>query len=216
MARDLEESLKFWTGAFGLEECYRDDLSVFGLSNVLMPIGDSFLELLQVEDRNSAGARFLERQGEGLYMAIFEGRDIPGLAGWLEENEVRIAWRIDRPNYQAVHLHPRDMNRVLVSVDDPVTPGTWPPAGSEWQAHVRTDVVRRIMGVGFITDDADRDVGRWHRLFGVTPARYWVQDGLRIANVPLGDGGTFVEFQQPVDGDAPAARYLQRHGAGMY
>lgn len=215
MTRDLEESLKFWSGAFGLEECYRDDLSGFGMRNVLLPIGDTFLELLQVEDRGSAGGRFLDRRGEGPYMAIFEGRDIPGLERWLDENQVRVAYRIDRPDYQAVHLHPKDMNRVLVSVDDPMQPGSWPPAGDTWQAHVRTDVVQRILGVGFITADGDSDVGRWHRLFGVVPERYWVQDNLRIANIPLGDG-SFVEFQQPVDQAAPAARFLDRLGPGMY
>ena len=216
MTRDLEESLAFWTGAFGLEECYRDDLSAFGLRNALMPIGESFLELLVPVDPGSSGARFLERRGEGLYMAIFEGSDIAGLERALEENQIPVVYRIRRDNYASVHIHPRAMGRVLVSVDEPSEPGSWPPAGRDWRPHVRTEVVNRIIGVGFITDNGDADVGRWHRLFRVAPERYWVQDGLRIANVPLGDSGTFVEFQQPVDPEAPAARYLSRHGPGMY
>ncbi len=216
MCRDLEESREFWTGAFGLEECYRDDLSAFGLSNVLMPIGDTFLELLQVEDKGSAGARFLERHGEGLYMTIFEGVDIPGLERTLEENQVQVAYRIEREGYRGIHIHPKAMNRVLVSVDDPMGPDRWPAAGDDWRSHIRTDVVTTMIGVGFITEDADADGERWQRLFNVTPERSWVQDGLRIDNVPIGDGGTFVEFQQPVAADAPAARFLARHGPGMY
>lgn len=216
ITRDLEESLAFWSGAFGLEACYRDDLSAFGLSNVVLPVGDTFLELLQVEDRGSAGARFLDRHGEGLYMIIFEGTDIPALERHLEQHQVPVAYRISRERYAAVHLHPKAMNRVLVSVDDPFEPGRWPAAGEDWQRHVRTDVVSRLLGAGFITDNADADAGRWHRLFGMMPERYWVQDGVRIANVPVGGDGAFVEFQQPVDPSAPAARYLERHGPGMY
>jgi catechol 2,3-dioxygenase-like lactoylglutathione lyase family enzyme len=216
ITRDLDESLRFWTDLLDLEECYRDDLSAFGLSNVLMPIGDGFLELLQVEQPSSAGARFLERHGEGLYMTIFEGTDPVGLLRDLEENQLPIAWQHDSPHYVSVHLHPKAMGRVLYSVEHPKQPGEWPPAGFDWRRHVRTDVVRGIAGAGMITANADEDAGRWHRLFGEAPARYWVQDGLRIANVPIGAGDTFIEFQQPVEPDAPATRYLDRHGPGMY
>ena len=76
--------------------------------------------------------------------------------------------------------------------------------------------MQRIRGLGFITDNGDADAGRWHRLFGVAPERYWVQDNIRIANVPVGDDGAFIEFQQPADPECPAARYLARNGAGMY
>ena len=215
ITRDLEESLRFWTALLDVEECYRDDLSAFGLSNVLMPIGEDFLELLQVEDPGSAGARFLERHGEGLYMTIFEGTDAAALLRDLEENGIPVAWQHDSPEYVSVHLHPKAMGRVLYSVGQPKRPGEWPPAGFDWRRHVRTDVVRGIAGVGMITPNVDEDVGRWHRLFGAAPARYWVQDGLRIAQVPVADGA-FVDFQQPVVPDAPAARYLERHGPGMY
>ena len=43
-----------------------------------------------------------------------------------------------------------------------------------------------------------------------------MQDGLRIAQVPIADSSTFLEFQQPLLADGPAARYLERHGPGMY
>lgn len=216
MTRSLDESLRFWTAAFDLEECFRDDLSRYGLSNVLVPNGDAFLELLQVENSGSAGARFLDRHGEGLYMAIFQVSDVPALEKRLEAQQVPVVERIDRPGHQAVQLHPRAMRRVLTSFEQGVEPGDWPAAGTDWRRHVRTDVLGGIAGVGFITDDTDRDVGRWHRLFGVTPARYWVQDGMRIAQVPLGDGSTFVEFQQPLDPASAGARYLERHGPGQY
>jgi len=216
ITRDLEESLRFWTGLLDLEECYRDDLSAFGLSNVLMPIGDGFLEVLQVEDPGSAGARFLERRGEGLYMTIFEGTDAASLLGDLAEQDVPIAWQHESPHYVSIHLHPKAMGRVLYSIEHPKQPGEWPPAGFDWRRHVRTNVVRRIVGVGLLTANADEDAGRWHRLFGTAPTRYWLQDGLRIAQVPIGTGDTFIEFQHPVKSDAPAARYLERNGPGMY
>ena len=129
ITRDLEESLRFWTALLDVEECYRDDLSAFGLSNVLMPIGEDFLELLQLEDPGSAGARFLERHGEGLYMTIFEGTDIPSLERALEENGVQVAYLIKLEGYQCVHIHPKAMNRVLVEVDDPMGADGWAAAG---------------------------------------------------------------------------------------
>lgn len=216
MTRDLDASLKLWSGAFGLEECFRDDLSGFGLVNVLLPVGDQFIELLAPEQPHSAGARFLERHGEALYMTIFEGSDAAALEQDLEANQLPVAWRSTNEEYTSVHLHPKAMSRVLVSVEHPTTPGSWPAAGHDWQRHVRTELISGIAGVGFITDSADADAGRWHRLFGIAPERYWLQDGLRIANAPVGETGGFVEFQQPVDPAAPASRYLEKHGPGMY
>jgi catechol 2,3-dioxygenase-like lactoylglutathione lyase family enzyme len=216
IVRDIEQSLKLWTGAFGLEECRRDDLTTFGLSNALLPVGDQFIELLQVEDAGSSGARFLERRGEGLYILVLEGSDIAGLERHLEENQIPVVYRIDREGYHCVHIHPKAMNRAFVTVDDPMGPGRWPPAGDDWQKHVRTDVLSSILTVGLLTENADADVGRWHRLFGVIPDRYWVQNGLRICHVPLIDPGSWVEFLQPVGPAAPAAKYLQRFGPGLY
>jgi catechol 2,3-dioxygenase-like lactoylglutathione lyase family enzyme len=216
MTRDLDASLKFWTSAFGLEEAYRDDLSAFGLRNVVIPLGETFLELLEPADPGSAGARFLERRGEGLYMTIFEGEDADALERALAEHQIAVAFRSRTPTYTSIHLHPKAMSRVLYSFEFPREPGEWPAAGSGWRQQVRTEYVRRIRGVGFITENGDADAGRWHRLFGVAPERYWVQDNIRIANVPVGNDGAFIEFQQPVDPECPAARYLSRNGAGMY
>jgi len=216
ITRDLDESLRFWTQAFGLEECFRDDLSRYGLRNVLVPIGHAFLELLAADDSNSAGARFLDRHGEGLYMAIFQVADVAALDRHLAGQQVPVVERIDRPQHKAVQLHPKAMGRVMTSFEHGTSVEEWPAAGTDWRPHASTELVSGIAGVGFITDDADRDVGRWHRLFGVAPSRYWVQDGMRIAQVPLGSGETFVEFQQPVEADAAGARYLERHGPGMY
>ncbi len=223
--RDLDESLHFWSQALGIEACFRDDLSRYGLRNVLLPIGNSFLELLQADDPQSAGARFLDRHGEGLYMAIFQVADVGALEQQLREQQVPAVERIDRPEHQAVQLHPKAMGRVLTSFEHGMTPEAWPAAGPDWRPHVRTDFVRTIAGAGFVTDDLDREVGRWHRLFGLVPSRYWVQDGMRIASLTLGspgalgaagDSGTFIEFQQPIEAGVAGARYLERHGPGMY
>lgn len=216
VTRDLEESLRFWTGLLDLEECYRDDLSTFGLSNVLLPVGEGFLELLQSEDRNSAGARFLDRHGEGLYMTIFEGTDAAALKDDLAAAGIPLAFDSAGRENHSVHMHPKAMGRVLYSVEHPRQAGEWSPAGFDWKRHVRTDIVRRIVGVGMITPDAEADAERFTRLFGLRAERVWEQDGLRIHNLPIGGSGTFIEFQQPVDAAAPAARYLERHGPGMY
>ncbi|HEY8837097.1 MAG TPA: VOC family protein [Dehalococcoidia bacterium] len=173
ITRGLDESQRFWTRAFGLEECFRDDLSRYGLRNVLLPIGHAFLELLAADDSNSAGARFLERHGEGLYMAIFQVADVAALERHLADQQVPVVERIDRPQHKAVQLHPKAMGRVMTSFEHGTSVEEWPAAGPNWRPHVHTELLSGIAGVGFITDDADRDVGRWHRLFGVVPSRYW-------------------------------------------
>ena len=46
-ARDLEETVAHLTGIFGLDVCFRDPaVAEFGLVNAVMPVGDTFLEVV--------------------------------------------------------------------------------------------------------------------------------------------------------------------------
>ncbi|MCY3569100.1 MAG: hypothetical protein OXH38_10765, partial [Chloroflexi bacterium] len=60
MAEDLDMIEAHLRGVFGLEVCHRDPgVGRFGLHNFLMPIGDSFIEVVSPITPGTAGGRFL-------------------------------------------------------------------------------------------------------------------------------------------------------------
>src|SRR5262249_54981134 len=78
VAADLERAEADLTGVFGLEVCYRDPgVGAFGLHNFLLPIGNSFLEVVAPTREGTAGGRYLERRGgDGGYMVIMQCGDV--------------------------------------------------------------------------------------------------------------------------------------------
>ncbi len=70
--------------------------------------------------------------------------------------------------------------------------------------------------------DLDDAVNRWGEMFGITATkRFQVSfTDLEIAVLPLNGPrtgeNTFIELAQPTGSDAPSARFLERHGEGIY
>ena len=60
-----------------LKETYNDaGLINFGLENVLIPLGDTFFEIVMPVQENTTAGRFLDKRGgEGGYMVIVDSSD---------------------------------------------------------------------------------------------------------------------------------------------
>ena len=64
VARDLEPVERDLCGVLGLEVCFRDpNVGVFGLKNAVMPVGDTFLEVVCPLTSEATAARYLDRRG---------------------------------------------------------------------------------------------------------------------------------------------------------
>ena len=87
-----------------------------------MPLGDTFVEVVSpVQDATAAG-RFLDRRGDGAYMAMFQVEDLAGARARAAALSVREVWAIELDDISAVHLHPGDIGAAIVSLDQPVPP----------------------------------------------------------------------------------------------
>ena len=64
VARDLDAAQADLTAIFGLEVCYRDpNIGRLGLRNFLLPVGDSFLEVVAPMREGTTAERYLDRRG---------------------------------------------------------------------------------------------------------------------------------------------------------
>jgi len=200
VARDLEATLETITDVLGIDLAFRDPgVGVFGLVNAVMPIGETFLEIVSPTREDASAARYLERRrGDGGYMVIFQTRGLARHRARLDKLGVRIAWEIAFPDIATLHLHPRDTGGAIVSVDEARPYEDWRWAGPIWRAQRRTDRVTAIRGVEIQSEQPEALAQRWARLFSLSP-------GNAPGSLSTRDGGE-VHFVQAIDGRGEGIR----------
>ena len=163
VARDLAHVAEELCAVLDLEVAYRDPgVATFGLENVVLPIGDTFLEVVSPTQAGTSAGRLLERRaGDGGYMVIVQTEDLGKARERLERIGVRVIWEIEVEDAAAIHLHPRDVGGAILSFDTMQPPESWRWAGPGWRAHVRTAAVDEIVGAEIEAQDPAAMAQRW-------------------------------------------------------
>ena len=156
---------------FGLKVAFRDPaVGVFGLTNVVMPVGGEFLEVLEPMRDDASGARYLARRGgDAGYMVILQDDDALAHRARLEAEGVRVIAKSDG-RYRFSHFHPADCAGVLLSIDSVEGGGDWreersdwPPAGPDWRGFA-SETSLGLAGVTIQARDPLAAAERWSML----------------------------------------------------
>ena len=152
----------------GIRVSFNDPgVGAYGLENAVMPIGDTFLEVVAPVRLDTTAGRYLERRGgNGGYMVILQSADLDADRARFDALGVRIVAQLDRPHARGTHLHPRDVGGAILSVDDMDPPESWEWAGPDWQAAVDTSLVTAITGVAIHSHDPGALADRWAEVLG--------------------------------------------------
>jgi Glyoxalase-like domain len=169
VAGELEPAAAALSGGLGLREPFRDPgVAEFGLANAVFALGDCFLEVVSPTQPDTAAGRYMARQGgDGGYMAIFDLEDLEGALTRSEQLGVRTVWRIDLPDISGNHLHPRDMQGAIVSLDRSMPYGTWRWGGPEWTGKTGRGAPGRLAGITVAVEDPASVSARWAYILGV-------------------------------------------------
>lgn len=174
IARDLDPVVGELCAALGVEVGFRDPaVAEFGLHNAVMPVGDTFLEVVSPLRPDTAGGHFLQRHGgDWGYMVILQSADLDADRARLERLGVRVVWKLDLPDIRGTHLHPRDVGGAILSLDAAEPPAEWRWAGPEWKTRARTADVREIVGADLQAADPEALARRWAEVLDrpATPA----------------------------------------------
>jgi len=182
-ARDLASATEQVQDDLGLQVVYRDpEVAKFGLENVLMAIGDQFLEIVSPTRANTAAGRHLDRHGDSAYMLILQTDDLARERARITQLGVRIIWESEYADMRAIHLHPKDIGAAIVSLDEATPPESWRWAGPQWQA--RHSSAEQIVDATIATEDPAALAQRWSTVLGLGPAR--VTDG--VHRLEIDDG----------------------------
>jgi catechol 2,3-dioxygenase-like lactoylglutathione lyase family enzyme len=167
IAPDLDPVVDELVDVFGLRVCFVDPgVAEFGLRNALLLVGDQFLEVLSPIRPGTTVERLLaKRGGPGGYMVIYEVDDLDARIAHLEANDVRVVWAGDQRAIRGRHLHPSDVGGALVSIDEPMPPGSWHWGGPTWPSlDTAGSAVDSIIEVTVGARDREAMRLRWERL----------------------------------------------------
>ena len=172
VARDLDPVVADCSAVLGVEVAFRDpDVATFGLRNAVMPVGDTFLEVVSPVAATAPARRFLDRRGDGGYMVMLQSARLDDDRRRLAALGVRVVWQIDLDDIRGTHLHPADVGGAILSLDDPRPPASWRWAGPGWERHVRTELAREVTAVDLAAADPETLAERWARVLALPVTR---------------------------------------------
>jgi hypothetical protein len=165
-ARDLDATVADLTAVLGIRVGFNDPgVAEFGLVNAVMPVGDTFLEVVSPVSPSAPARRFIDRRGgDGGYMVMIQSSDLDADRKRAADLGVRVAWQIDLDDIRGTHLHPADVGAAILSIDQPEPAPSWRWGGPKWKEAVKTDVTRAVTGVEFASDDPQRLAAQWGRV----------------------------------------------------
>ncbi|RZN32232.1 hypothetical protein [Bradyrhizobium sp. Leo121] len=173
VAPELEPVISAIADIMGLSVCYRDgNVAKYGLENALLPVDTILLEVVAPFKPGTAAGRFIEKtSGRGGYMAIFCCDDPDARGAHANAIGVRTANVITHAPYHGVQLHPRDCCAAFIEFNhtdgsDDVL-GPYPPAGPEWQKHIRKDVTQALTEVEMQSPEPQVLAAHWGRILEV-------------------------------------------------
>lgn len=116
--KDVEESLKFWRDAMGLQVDHIEDVPSQKSEVVFIPVGDSEVELVRPTSAVSGVSKFVEEKGGGMHHLCFEVDNIDEMLTQLKERGVRLIneTALELPGRKMAFIHPKSTNGVLVEL----------------------------------------------------------------------------------------------------
>ena len=117
----LEESLKFFRDALGLEISECEEVSSQRVRAHFVPVGNATLELLEATAEDSAIARFVERKGPGLHHITLRVEDLSMVLNQLRVRGVQLIDKVPRLGAEGARvafIHPSSAHGVLVELKE--------------------------------------------------------------------------------------------------
>lgn len=115
---NVEQSLKFWRDAMGLQVDRIEDVPSQKSEVVFIPVGDSEVELVKPTSPDTGVAKFIEERGGGMHHLCFEVDNIDEMLAQLKEKGIRLINEValELPGRKMAFIHPKSTNGVLVEL----------------------------------------------------------------------------------------------------
>jgi methylmalonyl-CoA/ethylmalonyl-CoA epimerase len=111
----MKQSLDLMRDTFGLELEYEEQIGATKLA--MLPVGQSYIELLEGQGPESAVSKWIAEKGTGLFHICFEVDDIEGAIAELKAKQVKLqseTWRTGHGGSKIVFLDPSAVGNVVI------------------------------------------------------------------------------------------------------
>jgi methylmalonyl-CoA/ethylmalonyl-CoA epimerase len=116
---DLDDALAGYRERYRVEPLYRETVESQGVEEAMIPVGGSFVQLLQPLGPDTPVGRFLDKNGEGLHHVAFAVASIDLALQHLEESGARLVDRSARDGGRGARIafvHPGDLVGTLIEL----------------------------------------------------------------------------------------------------
>ena len=115
---DIDEALKFWRDAMGIEVSHIEDVPSQKSQVAFLPVGESEVELVKPTSDDSGAAKFLQERGGGMHHLCFEVSDISAKLADLKSKGISLINEepIVLPGRKMAFIHPKSTGGVLVEL----------------------------------------------------------------------------------------------------
>ncbi len=116
---DLDRSVEEYRTKYGATPLYRETVSSQGVEEAMIPVGGSFIQLLQPLGPDTPVGRFLEREGEGVHHLAWAVADIEAALDHLKSAGARLIDSTPRRGGRGAKIafvHPHDWAGTLVEL----------------------------------------------------------------------------------------------------
>jgi len=117
--RNLDHALDIYRERYRVEPLYRETVESQGVEEAMIPVGGSFVQLLQPLSPDTPVGRFLESRGEGLHHIAFVVSSIDHALDHLREEGARLVDETARPGGRGTRIafvHPADLAGTLIEL----------------------------------------------------------------------------------------------------
>ena len=164
IAARSKDTIDLLQDRLGLDTPFVDPgVAEFGLTNAVFAIGDQFLEVVVPVSPSAPAQRFIDRMGEGGYMAIFQVDDMQIARARLDRLNMRRVWDIDLEEISASHIHPADIGGAIVSLDTPRPAEAWRWGGPDWTGR---STAGQLIGATLRSPHPNQLAARWAEALG--------------------------------------------------
>ncbi|MEA2517368.1 MAG: methylmalonyl-CoA/ethylmalonyl-CoA epimerase [Actinomycetota bacterium] len=116
---DLDTAVKHYAEVWGLEVSHRERVEDQGVEEAMLPLGDSFLQLLGPTGPDTTVGKFVAKRGEGLHHIAYEVDDLEGALAELKAKGVPLideAPRLGGRGHMVAFVHPKGNHGLLVEL----------------------------------------------------------------------------------------------------
>jgi len=116
---DLDEAIERYRSRYRVEPLYREVVEEQGVEEAMIPVGGSYIQLLQPLGPDTPVGKFLERRGEGLHHVAYAVPDIDAALEHLAAEGAEMidsTPRIGGRGARIAFVHPRGGNGVLTEL----------------------------------------------------------------------------------------------------